>query len=158
MSRLILGMFLALAAPAAAQDAATEQEKLLSGPMHFCGNLFAVDLAADEKASWQRGPDFTLYSLQSRRGGFGIYEGFAPDTFENSHQSVTIPGFRKVERLRAKNGSYSYLITLPKSEIQMYLHLYGQVWKGNDTDFALVSRVRLGDAKTIGCTHPTVQG
>ena len=154
----MLGMLLALAAPAAAQDAAAGQEKLFSGPMHFCGNLFAMDLAADEKASWEPGPDFILYRLQSRCGGFGIYEGFAPDTFENSHQSVTIRGFPKVERLRAKDGSYSYLITLPKSEIQMYLHLYGQVWKGNDTDFALVSRVRIGDAKAIGCTHPTVQG
>jgi hypothetical protein len=139
---------IASAAPAGAQD----KEDVVAGPGRFCGHFFALDLAADEKASRSYPADFSLYSLQSPRGSFGIYEGFAPQMFENEHVPVSVAGFDKVERLRDSEGSYSYLVSLPHSAgPQFYLHLYGAGWKGDDSDLALVARVKLGDPEAMHC-------
>lgn len=154
MVRYLLILLVTLAVPAFASI--PDEERIFKGPMHFCGHFFALDLAADEVAAYSEGPDFDLYRLQSPRGGFGVYEGFAPDTFENERETIKVRGFRKVERLRDPDGSFSYLIHLPKRRLQYFLHLYGQTWKGNDSDLPLISRLKAKPAKT-GCKEPTAR-
>lgn len=145
-----------MAAPSGAAIAA-DDAKLTNGPVHYCGWNFSADLAADEQMAWQQGPDFVTYRFQSPHGGFGIYEGFYPDTFENSREAIAIQGYRKVERLRAKDGSYSYLIEAPAGSPQAYVHLWGQVWKGSSADLPLLSRVSVGATQDLHCSRPTVQ-
>lgn len=131
------------------------EERIIGGPRHFCGFNFAMDVAADERASWQEGPDFYLYSLQSARGGFGIYEGFAPDKFQNSLERMEVAG-RQIERLRAPDGSFSYLIGIPTIESpSSYIHLYGRVWRGDATDLPMLARIKVGGQREIGCDGPT---
>jgi hypothetical protein len=150
---LILYAMAALSGAAIAAD----DETLTKGPVHYCGWNFSADLAADEQMAWQQGPDFLVYRLQSPRGGFGIYEGFYPDIFENSRETIAIPGYRKVERLRAKDGSYSYLIEAPAGSPQAYVHLWGQVWKGSAADLPLLRRIKVGGQQDLHCSRPTVQ-
>ena len=132
-----------------------------TGPLHFCAGYVAIDIAADERVGWQEGPDFNLYFLRSSRGGFGLYQGMHPDTYENTREPVRI-GSLAAERLRDREGHYSYLIPVPRSgegpEIpQMVIHLYGQVWKGDARDDALLARVRIGEPAALGCERPTFQ-
>ena len=146
----ILAALLASSASASVPD----EERVFQGPLHFCGHFFALDLAGDEKASWQQGPDFNVYALMSQRGGFGIYEGFAPSTPDKGGTTINVPGFRKVERFREDDGGYSYLIQLPSDGPRFYLHLFGQVWKGDATDLPLIRRVKVKPAN-IDCDRPT---
>jgi hypothetical protein len=153
LSVLIFCAMIALPGAAIAADG----ETLTKGPVHYCGWNFSADLAADEQMAWQQGPDFLVYRFQSPHGGFGIYEGFYPNTFENTRESLKIEAYRKVERLRAKDGSYSYLIEAPAGSPQAYVHLWGQVWKGSAADLPLLSRIKVGAPQDLRCSRPTVQ-
>lgn len=146
-----------VAVPATASSA--DGERTFDGPLHFCGHNFSLEAASDEKIGYERGPDFDVYSLQSSRGGFGIYEGFAPETFRNSRRTIRVQGFRKVERLKDEEGSYSYLISLPKRPGDgppSFVHVWGEVWKGDDSDLLLLRRLKVGDSQLTGCNRPTV--
>lgn len=140
----------------ASAQASVPEERVFEGPLHFCGFYFAMDVAEGERATWQQGPDFTIYSLQSTRGGFGIYEGNHPDVFEHTRQQRVVDG-RTIQRLTAPNGDHSYLIEIPSTRIPTFLHLYGQVWRGDDGDLRLIARVRTGRSNEIGCNGPTVR-
>jgi hypothetical protein len=153
MIRCLVTILATVLASSASASLPTE-EKVANGPLHFCGHYFALELAADEKASWRMGPDFDVYALMSQRGGFGIYEGFAPSTPNEGGVTIEVPGFRKVERFKDVDGGISYLIHLPSGRMKYYLHLFGQVWKGDESDLPLISRVKTKPAK-IGCDRPT---
>ncbi|HEX8655238.1 MAG TPA: hypothetical protein VF693_08465 [Allosphingosinicella sp.] len=152
--RMLLSAAVLICLGGAAAASVPAEPRSFAGPIHFCGRTFAIDAAADERVSYQAGPDFDLFSLQSPRGGFGLYEGFFPDTFENSRSTVQV-GSRTMERLRDAESGWSYLIAVPGTDPQTYLHLYGQVWQGSDADFPLIERVRTGAGGEIGCTAPT---
>jgi len=144
----VFGLGMALAQPAAAQDA----PQRFQGPLHYCGVEFATDLAADETTEAQHGPDFILERLIGPRGGFGIYEGSAPQYG---------PGEDKVEaglgvptyRLKAQDGIRGYVIWTGSVSHPFYLHVYGEAFKGTDDDFRLLKRLQFGDARH--CARPS---
>lgn len=127
----------------------------IRGPLHFCGDHVAIDVAADEQIGRQRGPDFTLFFLRSARGGFGIYEGNHPEQGGTS-EPATVAGL-PAERRRMADGGYSYLVRLPDVSLPTFVDLYGAVWKGDDRDLPLLARVKIGLPAAIGCERPTFQ-
>ena len=124
------------------------------GPLRFCGGHVAIDVAGDEQIAWQEGPDFDLYFLRSSRGGFGLYQGMHPDTYQSTREQVRV-GDRSAERLRDSDGHYSYLIQIGDASFPTYIHLYGRVWQGDARDDALLARVRIGEPAALGCERPT---
>jgi hypothetical protein len=125
-----------------------------AGPLHFCAGYVAIDVAADERIAWQEGPDFDLYFLRSSRGGFGLYQGMYPDTYQNTREPVRVGGLA-AEKLRDSEGHHSYLIPVPGTST--IIHLYGNVWQGDARDDALLARVHIGQPAALGCAHPTFQ-
>jgi hypothetical protein len=125
------------------------------GPLHFCGDHVAIDVAADEQVGWQRGPDFDLYFLQSSRGGFAVYEGNHPQ--QGGVAEPTIVSGVPAERRREADGGYSYLVRLAGTSIPTFVHLYGAAWKGDGRDLPLLARVKIGEPAAIGCERPTFQ-
>jgi hypothetical protein len=126
------------------------------GPLHFCADFVTIDVAADERIAWQEGPDFDLYFLRSSRGGFGLYQGNHPDRGDSTTEPVTVSGL-PAQRLRGTDGAYSYLVQLGDASFPTFIHLYGQVWKGDARDNALLARVRIGQPAALGCARPTFQ-
>jgi hypothetical protein len=124
-----------------------------SGPIHFCAGYVAIDVAADERVGWQRGPDFDLYYLQSSRGGFGLYQGNHPDR-GGTAEPATVSGL-PAERLREAERGYSYLVQVPGPSIPTFVHLFGAAWQGDERDEALLARVRIGQPVSLGCERPT---
>ena len=163
-----LALLLQAAAPAPAQERRQVGGNIMgpyegvterAGPLHFCAGYVAIDVAADERIGWQEGPDFDLYFLRSSHGGFGLYQGMYPDTYQNTRESVRI-GDLAAERLRDSEGHYSYLIPVPRAGgstdvPQIIIHLYGHVWQGDARDDALLARVHIGQPAALGCEHPT---
>ena len=158
-----LALLLQATAPAPAQERQQEGGNVMgpyvgvrerTGPLHFCAGYVAIDVAADERVGWQEGPDFDLYFLRSSRGGFGLYQGMYPDTYENTREPVRVGGLA-AERLRNREGRHSYLI--PVAGTRTIIHLYGNVWQGDARDDALLARVRIGQPTALGCEHPTFQ-
>jgi hypothetical protein len=125
----------------------------IRGPLHFCGNHVAIDVAADEQVGRQRGPDFTIFFLQSARGDFGIYEGNHPEQGGTS-EPATVAGLPAVRR-RTPDGGYSYLVRVPDSQVPTFVDLYGAVWMGDGRDLPLLARVKIGQPVAIGCERPT---
>jgi len=150
------------AAPAPAQERPQEggimgpyvgvQER--AGPLHFCGESVAIDVAADERVAWQEGPDFDLYFLRSSRG-FGLYEGNHPDRGDGRAEPVTISGL-PAQRMRGTDG-VSYLVQVGDASFPTFVHFYGRVWQGDARDDALLARVRIGQPAALGCAQPTFQ-
>jgi hypothetical protein len=149
--------FLAIAPASAVASVPNDDERLFSGPMHYCGTAFAIELAAEETIAW-RNPvhDFDLHRLQSSGGGFGIYEGNHPQTFENEREEVELPSVGTIERLKHPETGYSYLIATNR-QWPRYIHLYGQVWQGTEADYPLVSRLNAGSPDAIGCPVATAR-
>ena len=153
MKRLLL-LTIALA-PAAVQASPPPEPKRFDGPIEYCGYAFSIHAKAGESITWEQGPDFTLYALQSEEGGFGIYEGQFPDTFESSREAVEVPGVGPVERLRHPQKGISYLRRVPGEGLEYFVHLYGQLWTGSSADFPHLTRLRLGRPHAPGCDGPT---
>lgn len=160
--RMVLGLTLLLAAGTAlAQDRPQEGGimgpyvgvQYRAGPLHFCAGYVAIDVAAGERIGWQEGPDFDLYFLESSRGGFGLYQGNHPQR-DGTSEPATVSGFR-AERLHGADGSYAYLVRVSETPIPTFVHLYGQAWKGDERDNALLARVRIGTPASLGCARPT---
>jgi hypothetical protein len=141
----------AFSAPTTVEEITSD--KVLDGPGRFCSDFFAIDLARGEKLTRKWGPDFYLYSVEAKTGAFGFYEGFAPDTSNFARREVAVPGFPTVERLTADSGERGYLIHLKRGAAgpQFFLHLYGEAWRGDAGDLALISRLKLGDRKENDC-------
>lgn len=72
---------LALAA-ASAQPADTTAPQpavmVLEGPTLVCGEAFALNLNRGERARYEEGPDFQVFSVEAADGPFVIYEGNFP--------------------------------------------------------------------------------
>jgi hypothetical protein len=170
LAALALALLQPATAPAPPQERRQEGGNIMGpyegvqerqGPLHFCAGHVAIDVAADEKIGWQEGPDFDLYFLRSSRGGFGLYQGMYPDTYENTREPAQVGGL-PAERLRDSQGHHSYLIPVPRSGErtdvpQIIIHLYGDVWQGDARDDALLARVHIGQPAALGCEHPTFQ-
>jgi hypothetical protein len=155
LSLQLIGLLGLLSEPTVEQITA---DKVLDGPGRFCSEFFAVDLVRSEKMTRKWGPDFYLYFFEGSTGGFGLYEGFAPNTSDFTRSAVEVAGFPKAERLTAGNGQHGYLIPLKRGAEgpQFFLHLYGAAWRGDDRDLALISRLKLGDPKENHC--PKAEG
>jgi hypothetical protein len=52
---------------------------LMEGPTLICGEAFALRLVAGERARYQEGPDFQVFTVESADGPFVIYEGNYPE-------------------------------------------------------------------------------
>jgi hypothetical protein len=52
---------------------------LMEGPTLVCGEAFALRLVAGERARYQEGPDFQVFTVESANGPFVIYEGNYPE-------------------------------------------------------------------------------
>lgn len=148
----------ALSLSAAASASVPAEPRSLAGPARICGTHFALEARAGESVAFQQGPDFDLYFFRSPSRGFGLYEGFAPDTFQNSRTPISHRG-RTIQRLHDPDSGWSYLIAVPDTAVpetapQMYLHLFGAAWQGNDADLPLLDRVQIGSA---GCERRTFE-
>jgi hypothetical protein len=53
--------------------------QLMEGPTLICGEAFALRLVAGERARYQEGLDFQVFTVQNAEGSFVIYEGNYPE-------------------------------------------------------------------------------
>ena len=153
MWRFLLLALSVLAAPAFSQD---DQPQVYRGPARFCGYKFAVDLQGDEHVEIQHGPDFTLEGLVSPRGGFGLYEGFAPQ-YGTGDERVEAGLGRPTYRLAKRDNAFGYVIWTGDKPHPFYLHVWGMAFKGKAQDFRLLQRLQVGDASKRGCPKPTFE-
>jgi len=147
---------LTLACLFAASALAEDGERTFSGPARYCGYAFAIDLEPDEHVEVQNGPDFMLEGFVSPRGGFGLYEGFAPqDGTGDKKIEAGLP--KPTYRLKKRDDAFGYVIWTGDKSHPFYLHVWGAAFKGNDQDFPLLRRLQLGDAGKRDCPQPTFQ-
>ena len=141
----LLGAFLSAAA--------SDQDAVFEGPLHYCGMSFSIDLAKGEKLEVKEGPDFLVESLISDRGGYGIYEGNFP---QNGTDGVIVKSKlgKSVKRLPKDEFGLSYLV-LTGERFPAYVHAWGQAFTGAPRDIALLKRMNFSAAQVRHCDNPT---
>ena len=130
-------------------------DRVFAGPARYCGRSFAIDLAAGDRVEVQQGPDFTLEALISPRGGFGLYEGFAPQDGTGDRQvdaGLGLPTYRLTKR----HGEIGYVIWTGSKAAPFFVHLWGLAFKGTDRDFPLLRRLQFGADAKRGCAKPSL--
>lgn len=133
--------------------AQAEPTKVFTGPLHYCGSSFAIDLAAGEKVEFQQGPDFAVEALISERGGFGIYEGNFP---QNGTDGVVVDARlgKVVKRLPRDQYGFSYLVETGL-QFPAYVHTWGDAFKGTSADFLLLQRLDFAPPTKRHCSGPS---
>ena len=151
--RILLAISAVIATPVFAQDA---PERTFPGPARYCGQTFAIDLEPGDHIDVTRGPDFLLEGLVSARGGFGLYEGFAPQDGTGDKRvdaGLGAPTYRIGER----GGDVGYVVWTGTKAQRFYVHVWGQAFKGGEEDYPLLRRLQFGAAAKRGCPKPTLE-
>lgn len=147
---------LGLAAALASTPDGAGNFKEFSGPLHYCGMSFSIDLAAGEKVQVKDpGLDFIVENLVSDRGGFAIYEGNAPQG-HGQGDAVDVGLQKTVTRAALDEFGTSYLIETGM-EFPAYVHAWGQAFDGTAKDFKLLKRLDFRPAAARGCAKSTYQ-
>jgi len=110
-------------------------------------------LKADEQIEIQSGPDFDLEGLISPRGGFGLYEGFAP---QNGTGDVKVDAGLPLPTYRVGKaaGDFGYVIWTGTRVHPYFIHVWGAAFKGDRRDYRLLRRLQLGASAKRGCAKP----
>ena len=141
--------------------------------MHYCGDGFAIDVAADETLQTNRlsSPLYPGVVLISEKGRFGIYE---PEPFDFSFADyriafreylagegvrLAVPGLGSVRRFKLHydesqlNGDqqYGYAREDTVGEDARTLTFLSSSFTGQMEDLAWLSRVRTGSPQEVGC-------
>lgn len=144
-----------LAAALSAQSPHIEPPShVFAGPFLLCGEYFAFRIPAGARVRWEGQVDFDTYRVEGRQGGWGFYEGFAPDSDATRRDTITLPGGRQVQRLH-RGSSFAYLIQTATAPQPYFLHLFGDSLRGDATDLARLARFTFGSRVQTGCTEPS---
>ena len=127
-----------------------------AGPLRYCGLKFAINLEAGERIEVQRGPDFMLEGLVSPTGGFGLYEGFAPQN-GTGDTNVEAGLGRPSYRVGTKENDFGYVIWTGDEVRPYFVHVWGMAFTGTDKDFPLLRRLQFGDKAKGGCAKPSFE-
>jgi len=126
---------------------------VFAGPTRLCGQYFALRIPAGTRVRWEGSIDFDIYHVEGRDGGWGFYEGFAPDA-GGARETVSLPDGREVRRLH-DGDQFSYLIRTVTSPQPYYLHIFGESLRGDATDLARLARFNTGTPAQTNCREPS---
>ena len=145
-----------IAIPADAKEEWPRDTKF-DGPLRFCSNSFAVDVASDEVATVRDpGLDFTITYFESGDRWLGVYEGNHPQTTNKKIDPTRLFSDVRVDRMTDPEGATSYLVfARPDVRLPVLLHIFSNQFVGTDADKEILQRFAFGDPATTGCADTT---
>lgn len=147
---------IAIAALSSSIGVSASGERVFEGPRRYCGSRFAIDLRAGERIRLEHGPDFLLEGLESPSGGFGLYEGFAPQ-YGPGTDRVDAGLEKPTYRIGSSSAGFGYVIWTGDQTRPFYTHVWGQAFKGTAKDYSLLRRLQFGDTAKRGCGKPSFE-
>ncbi|UYY79004.1 hypothetical protein [Sphingomonas sp. R1] len=153
---MTISSLIALAALFIPGSVYADGDRVFEGPQRYCGLRFAIDLQAGERIRLRYGPDYLLEGLESPSGGFGLYEGFAPQDGRRTDK-VEAGLNRPTYRVGSQSEGYGYVVWTGDNAREFYTHVWGQVFKGTAEDYPLLRRLQFGGAAKRGCAKPSVE-
>ncbi|WP_010544671.1 hypothetical protein [Sphingomonas elodea] len=152
----MISFLIAVAALSFSTGLSGSGERVFEGPLRYCGSKFAIDLRAGERIRLNYGPDFLLEGLESPSGGFGLYEGFAPQDGPGTDR-VDAGLAKPTYRVGSSSKGFGYVIWTGSQTEPFYTHVWGQAFKGTTEDYSLLRRLQFGDAAKRDCAKPSFE-
>ncbi|WP_299327025.1 hypothetical protein [Parasphingopyxis sp.] len=148
----------------------------VNGPIQYCGEGFAIDVAADDAIAYRTGSWITYpaHRLMTGTDELNIetfaddrYRGFRPyrEYYDGEGVELDILGLGTVYRVSLHydeidiNSRFriAYLVRAEAESGRPTVALLSGGFDGTENDFPLLQRVRIGSMEALGCAEPTAQ-